>query len=108
MIFEDLGRPIAYETAYLIESLEDPDLSADERGDLSLEIENKLRSLAIMALVSKSDQALFGQNLTRSGRVRLTYLQRLRREGVENDHPQRLGAHRCADGRSRRLGPGAL
>ena len=39
-----------------------------------------------MALVTKGDPSLFGQNLTRSGRVRLTYLEGLRREGVEHDH----------------------
>jgi hypothetical protein len=86
MIFEDLGLPVAYEAAFFLQSLEDPALPVGEMGDLSLMISQKLRSLAIMALVSKSDQSRFGQNLTRSGRVRLTYLQRLSREGVENDH----------------------
>jgi hypothetical protein len=86
MLLDDFGLPIAYEAAFLIESFDDPDVSADDWGELSLEIGHKLRSLAIMAVVSKGDQSLFAQNLTRSGRVRLTYLQRLRLEGVNYDH----------------------
>jgi len=86
MIFEDLGLPIAYEAAFFLQSLDNPDLTTDEMGDLALSISRKYRSLAIMTLVSKSNPKLFAQNLTRSGRVRLTYLERLRREGVENDH----------------------
>jgi len=86
MIFEDLGLSIAYEAAFFLQSLDNPDLTTDEMGDLALAISRKYRSLAIMTLVSKSNPKLFAQNLTRSGRVRLTYLERLRREGVENDH----------------------
>jgi hypothetical protein len=86
MLLEDFGLPISYEAAFFMQALEDPELPVEETGELSIMIGNKLRSLAIMALVSKGDQTLFGQNLTRSGRVRLAYLQRLRREVVENDH----------------------
>jgi Immunity protein 49 len=91
MILEDFGLPLAYEAAFFMQSLEDPSLPVAEMGELSLVICQKLRSLAIMALVSKGDPALFGQNLTRSGRVRLAYLRRLRREGVENDHHSASG-----------------
>jgi hypothetical protein len=86
MTFEDFGLPLAYEAAFFIQSLEDPTVTVDEIGELALTAGYKLRSLAIMALVSKGDRLLFGQNLTRSGRVRLAYLQRLRREGAEDDH----------------------
>jgi hypothetical protein len=86
MIFDDLGLPLAYEAAFFVQSFEDPSLAIAEMGELSLTISRKLRSLAIMALVSKGDEVLFGQNLTRSGRVRLAYLRRLRREAVKNDH----------------------
>ncbi len=82
MIFEELGRTAAYETAFLIAAMEDNDLSPGEMGNLSLEIAGKLRSLAIMALVAKSDRELFGQNLTRSGRTRLSFLERLRRDRI--------------------------
>jgi hypothetical protein len=77
---------MAYEAAFFMQSLQDPSLTVSEMGELSLAVCQKLRSLAIMALTSKGDQILFGQNLTRSGRVRLAYLQRLRREAVEDDH----------------------
>jgi hypothetical protein len=86
MLLEDFGSPIAYEAAFLMQSLEDAELTPDEMGDLSLTIGQKLRSLALVAMVSNSDRTIFGQNLIRSGRVRLTYLERLRREGVDNDH----------------------
>lgn len=91
MMFEDVGRPLAYEAAFFMESFTDPSLEIEELGDLSVTIGGKLRSLAIMALLSKGDQELFGQNLTRSGRIRLAYLERLRRENVENDHHSASG-----------------
>jgi Immunity protein 49 len=85
MIFEDFGLPIAYEAAFFMQSLQDPSLTVSEMGEISFAVCQKLRSLAIMALISKGNQTLFGQNLTRSGRVRLAYLRRVRREGVEDD-----------------------
>ena len=69
-----------------MQSVADPALPVSEMGELSIAIGQKLRSLAIMCLVTKGDPLLFGQNLTRSGRVRLAYLQRLRREGAEHEH----------------------
>ena len=73
MILEEFGLPIAYEAAYLMQSVADPALPVSEMGELSIAIGQKLRSLAIMCLVTKGDPLLFGQNLTRSGRVRLAY-----------------------------------
>lgn len=86
MILEDYGLPLAYEAAFLMQPMEDPSLPVAEIGELSLTVCQKLRSIAIIALLSKGDPTLFAQNLIRSGRVRLAYLQRLRRERVENDH----------------------
>jgi len=86
MIFEDFGLPIAYEAAFFMQCMQNPYLSMDELGDLSLTVSQKLRSLAIMALVSKSDRSLLGQNLARSGYVRLSFLRRLSHEGVEGNH----------------------
>jgi hypothetical protein len=91
MIFEDCGLPISYEAAFFIEAMEDPELPLDDMGELSLTIGQKLRSLAIIVLVSKGDRTLFGQNLVRSGRVRVAYLRRLQREGVNNDHDSASG-----------------
>jgi hypothetical protein len=83
MNFEDIGLATAYEAAYFVQCIEDA--AVDEVGELCLTASHKLRSLAIMALVSKGDRTLFGQNLTRSGRVRLSYLDRLHREGIHDD-----------------------
>jgi hypothetical protein len=89
MTFEDIGLATAYEAAYFVQCLEDA--AAGEMGELSLAASGKLRSLAIMALVSKGDRTLFAQNLTRSGRVRFAYLDRLRRENVTDDYHSASG-----------------
>jgi hypothetical protein len=65
-MFDEVGLPIAYEAAFFMQSFTDLSVDIEEIGDLSLTIGSKLRSLAIMALLSKGDQELFGQNLTRS------------------------------------------
>ena len=91
MILEDSGLPISYEAAFFMQAMEDPSLPLEDMGELSLTIGQKLRSLAIIALVSKADRTLFGQNLVRSGRVRVAYLRRLQREGVANDHHSASG-----------------
>lgn len=91
MILEDSGLPISYEAAFFMQAMEDPSLPLDDMGELSLTIGQKLRSLAIIALVSKGDRTLFGQNLIRSGRVRVAYLRRLHREDIENDHHSASG-----------------
>src|SRR5215475_8485531 len=86
MTFEDFSLPLAYEAAFFMQYLEDPSVSIDEIGEFALTAGQKLRSLAIMALVSKGDRLLFGQNLSRSGRVRLAYLRRIRGEGAEDEY----------------------
>ena len=86
MTFSDVGLPFSFETAVLLENLEDPEITIADLGELSLNASSKLRSLAIMALLSKGDRILFAHNLTRSGRVRLSYLDRLRRERLEDEH----------------------
>ena len=86
MSSSDAGAPLSFEAAVLLQTLKDPDIATGELGELSLNAGAKLRSLAIMALLSKGGRILFAQNLTRSGRVRLSYLERLRREGLDNEH----------------------
>ncbi len=89
MRFDEVGLATAYEAAFFVQCMEDA--ATDEMGELSITAGGKLRSLAIMAVVSKGDRTLFAQNLTRSGRVRLAYLDRLRRENVSNDYHSASG-----------------
>jgi hypothetical protein len=89
MMFEEFGLATAYEAAYFMQCIEDA--YVDDMGELCVTAGEKLRSLAIMALVSKGNRMLFAQNLTRSGRVRFTYLDRLRRENVSDDYHSASG-----------------
>lgn len=91
MIFGDFGLSLSYETACFMQAIEDPSLPVEEVGELSLTVGHKLRSLAIMALVSKNERLIFGQNLIRSGRIRLDYLVRIRREGLDNEYHSASG-----------------
>lgn len=84
--FVDAAEALAIEAAFWGQGLEDPYLSVEQLGGLSLTVCRKTRAVAIIILVTRSDALLFAQNLIRSGRVRLTYLQRLRKEGIEDDH----------------------
>jgi hypothetical protein len=89
----DYGEPIAYELAFFSQGLTNPVCPISEAGDLSLELSTKFRALAIMALLVKGDHTLFCHNLIRSGRVRRTYLERVRAEGKLEEHHFVSGRH---------------
>src|SRR6185437_3399369 len=61
-------------------------------GDVCLDVTGKLRTAAIIALLTKADSDAFFHNLMRSARCRLQYLQRLR-------DARRTGEHHQASGR---------
>jgi len=86
MKFEVYGQPLAYEIAFWMSGLTDPEYPVEELGTLSLELSSKFRALAIMSLLVKADSDLFYHNLIRSGIARETYLQRLKSEGIDQDH----------------------
>jgi Immunity protein 49 len=93
MKLEEYGRPFAYEIAFWMQGLKDPEYPVDELGTLSLELSSKLRSLAIMTLLVKADTDRFYHNLIRSGMARETYLQRLKDEAIDNHHHRASGRY---------------
>ena len=86
MNLKDYGENLAYEIAFWMEGLSDPEYPVKELGHLSLELSDKLRSLAIMALLVKGSSDLFHHNLIRSAMARETYLKRVKEAEAFNDH----------------------
>lgn len=90
MQLQEYGRSLAYETAFWLQGLTNPEYPVEELGGLGLELSQKLRALAIMGLLVAADSNSFYHNLIRSGRVRVTYLEKMRASGRLDDH------HRCS------------
>jgi hypothetical protein len=86
MTLTDLGQAVAYEAAFAYVQLDDPDLPLDEHADLTLDLAVKLRTLAIIELLVNADADAFHHHLMRNGRIRLGFLERLRREGAAHHH----------------------
>lgn len=85
-MFRDDCEDLAYEIAFWMQGLEDPDYPLGELGGLTREICSHLRSLGIMVLLSQGKSDRFLHNLIRSGRLRLAYLNRVRHEGRLDEH----------------------
>jgi hypothetical protein len=77
---------LAYDTAFWMTGLYNPEYPLDELGELCLELSAKLRCLAISVLLAKADSDTFHHNLIRSGIGRIIYLRRCRDEKCETDH----------------------
>ena len=86
MKLADYGEALAYEVAFWMQGVFDPNYPIGQLGKLSIEVSEKLRALAVITLLVKAESDFFHHNLIRSGRSRLAYLQRTRREGIEADH----------------------
>ncbi|MFA7060611.1 MAG: Imm49 family immunity protein [Pedobacter sp.] len=92
----ELGEQIgclATDIAFWMIWLTDPECPVNEMGGLSLEVSEKLRTAAIILLISHSSSDGFYHNLIRSGRARLTYLERLKKENIADDHHQVSGRY---------------
>ena len=85
-MLEEHAETLAYDIAFWIEGLMNPEYPVEEMGKLSIEISQKFRSLAIIVLLVNGNNNLFNHNLIRSGMARVTYLKRLRDEGVTRNH----------------------
>jgi hypothetical protein len=90
MKLSEYGKPLAYDVAFWSQGVTNPAYPIDELGNLSLEVSDKFRSLAIITLVVRADSDHFFHYLIRSGRSREAYLSRLEKEGIKDDH------HRCS------------
>jgi hypothetical protein len=86
MTLSDLGQALAYEAAFAFVSIEDPTLPIDEFAELTFELSTKLRSLAVIELLVNANSDGFHHNLMRNGRIRLAFLERLRRDGLTQHH----------------------
>jgi len=82
----DIAEEIAYEAAFWLEGLTTPSYPISELGDLSLSLSTKFRTLAIAAILAKSDTDLFYHNLIRSGICRQIYLHRVTKDDLQSDH----------------------
>lgn len=82
---------IAYDIGFWMAAFQNPDYPLDQLGDISIDVSEKLRAAAIIALVGKGDSDAYFHNLIRSARCRIGYLQRLRDAGVSNAHHQASG-----------------
>lgn len=84
---------MATDIAFWLLGLQDPDYPIEQVGRLSSEISEKFRSLAIMQLLGEASTDLFLHNLMRSARARVTFLERLQREGIVDDYYRASGRY---------------
>lgn len=85
-MFSEACEDLAYDVVFWLHGMYDPDYPLKQIGGLARDLSANLRSLAVMVLLSKGKVDRFQHNLIRSGRVRLTYLNRIAREGALDDH----------------------
>lgn len=90
MILADYLEPLAYDIAFWTIGLVSPDARPEELGGLSNELVRKLRAAAIIVLLTRADVDGYCHNLIRAARARECYLDRMRSEGLIEDH------HFCA------------
>ena len=87
------AEALTYDTAFWLLGFEQEDgYEIDQLGRASVELCAKLRALAIIALLTTGDSDKFLHSLVRSGRVRETYLMRMKQA-------QRRDEHHLASGR---------
>jgi hypothetical protein len=91
MILEDYTDALAYETAFWMAGVLDPQYPITQLGALSLEVSARLRTMAIAVLVSDGRTDSFYHNLIRSGRMRQIYLERCQKEDQLDDHHRASG-----------------
>lgn len=92
-MLERAVEPLAYETAFWLQGVEDPTYPLPDLGKVALEVGERFRALAIIALVTAGSVDGFCHNLIRSGRVRLRYLRRVREEGALEEHHYASGRY---------------
>jgi hypothetical protein len=86
MKLEEYADSLAYDVAFWLQCTTNSDYPFEELGGLSLELSEKLRSLAILTLVAQGESDLFYHNLIRSGRVRSAYVDGVHTAGELDDH----------------------
>jgi immunity protein 49 of polymorphic toxin system len=87
----EAGEGIAWKVAVWLRAYFDAEVPLRQMGDVSIDLCNDLRALAIIGLLAFGDTKLFRRNLVQSARVRCFYLERLKEAGLEDDHHQASG-----------------
>lgn len=82
----DYLEPLALDVAFWLSGIKSPDYPLQALGDISLEVCEKLRAVAIIQLLVDAQSDLFYHNLIRSGVLWNEYLARCRAEQREDDH----------------------
>jgi Immunity protein 49 len=82
---------LSYDVAFWLTAFRNPDYPPAQLGDVCVQVTAKLRTAAIIALLTKGSSDSFHHNLIRSARCRIAYLERLRQEGILDDHHQGSG-----------------
>jgi hypothetical protein len=86
MKLSDYAQIVAYDIAFWLTALRNPAYPLQQLGEVCIDAQAKLRTAAIIALLSKGDADTFSHNLVRSGRCRVTYLQRVQASGGSEHH----------------------
>jgi hypothetical protein len=84
-------EPLAYDIAFWLTAFQNPDYPPHQLGEVSVQVSRKLRTAAIIALLTKGSSDGFHHNLIRSARSRIAYLERLASAGITDDHHQASG-----------------
>ena len=79
--------------AFWMLGLRDATYPVESMGRLSIELSEKLRALAVIVLLSDANSDRYYHNLIRSAKSRLIYLERLKKEAIDNDHHQSSGRY---------------
>jgi len=85
MSLEDALGPLAMDTVFWMEAVNDPATPVDQLGDICLEVEQKLRAIGVILLLSRGNSDGFFHNLLRGAKTWETYLARCRAQAPQ-DH----------------------
>src|SRR5690242_16185888 len=86
MITNALVESTAYDAAFWMTGVYDPNFPMSHLGEVADDVSNKVRTLACYRLLAEGNSDSFYHNLIRSGMVRHQYLQRCLDAGVLADH----------------------
>ena len=86
MKLSEQAEIVAYDIGFWLSAFTNPHYPLDQLGRVSVEVCAKLRTLAVISLVGKADHETFTHNLVRSGRARVSYLQRVQDAGAGDHH----------------------
>ncbi|NRF66445.1 immunity 49 family protein [Aquincola sp. S2] len=86
MKLADYLEIVAYDIGFWLTAFQNPSYPTADLGEACIDVCAKLRAAAIIALLSRTSYDTFAHNLIRSGRCRVSYLQRVRQTGQPDHH----------------------